>query len=72
MTDRQQTIYAGLIRLHSLARGPGHLFSTDRIAEVTGIHRRSTHNDLQVLIGLERVRVVRGDGKRFYGARDYR
>lgn len=72
MTDRQQTTYAGLIQLHSLTKGEGNLFSADKVAKVTSIHRRSVHNDLQVLVGLGRARVFKGDGKRFYGARGFR
>lgn len=71
MTTRKERTYLGLIRLHALAKGPGNLFSADRIASNTGIHRRSTHNDLQALVDEGKVRSVRGDGKMFYGADSY-
>jgi len=73
MTHRQQRTYQGLIRLHAQAIGPHeHTFSADRIAGASGIHRRSTHNDLQVLHDLGKVRIMVADGKRCYAARGYR
>ncbi len=73
LTDRQQRTYQGLIRLHTQAIGPHeHFFSADRVAGAAGIHRRSAHNDLNVLVGLEKVRIIDADGKRCYAARGHR
>jgi hypothetical protein len=72
MTPRQERTYKALVQLHTTAKGSFHTFSSDKVADTADIHRRSAHNDLQVLVDEGKVEVILGDGKRFYRARGYR